>query len=119
MPPGGAGTSRHCSSSGQSGSASQATVAAIQPPAATIAARPTTTDTNPTLMRGRDDESWLPPCNPSPVAQSVLPPATTVAPAPASRRGPLCSPAQPATTSAAAAATATAARDGDRETVRG
>src|SRR5262245_2859613 len=114
MPPGGAGTSRHCSSSGQSGSASQATDAAIQPPAATIAARPTATSTNPALLIGRDLQSCLPPPNAPPPAHRPPPPATATAPALASRRGPECSPLQPAANNAMA----TANRGKERETVR-
>src|SRR4051812_5310599 len=114
IPPGGAGTSRHCSSSGQSGSASQATDAAIQPPATTIAASPRTTDTKPILTIASVADGLLSPISPSPVAHRPVPPATATPPTVARARGPGCSPVQLAVSSAIA----TAIGSTDRETVR-
>ena len=113
-PPGGAGTSRHCSSSGQSGSASHATDAAIQPPAATIAARPTTTVTKPALTSGCDAESCGRPRSPRP------PPTGRCRPRPRPRRRrPACAGPRAARRSPRRAnASATATRGSDRETVR-
>src|SRR5213078_818405 len=113
IPPGGSGTSRHCSSSGQSGSFTHATDAAIQPPAITIAARPTTTVTKPAVTIPELD--WGVSFCSSPVDHIPLPPTTATAPTPASRRGPECNPVQLPTSSA----TATTTQDKDRETVRG
>src|SRR6516164_745856 len=114
MPPGGAGISRHCSSSGQSGSALQATVAAIQPPATTITASPVTTLAKPAVTSPWEDAvcpdgSWT-----SPPAQTPPPAAISAAPTAPSVRGPLWSPEQPA----AASPITRASPRNRRETVR-
>src|SRR4029078_1777454 len=88
MPPGGAGTSRHCSLSSQSGSASQLTAHAIQPPAAIAAASPRVTITKPALVSAL-------PWDRSPTTQAAPPPTTSVAPSAASERGPRYRPTQP------------------------